>query len=108
MQASPPREPEVNKLFRLAGHYKADLYLHVGLAPMLRVRGVTRESVLQPLSQHDLEHLLLPILSAEQGHRLDREEEVTFTYVCAEYNFRVSVSKNCGQLRLSARWLEVA
>jgi len=64
---------------------------------------------MRPLSHEDLEHLLLPILSAEQQQRLGQEEEVAFTYRFERDNlFRVSVSKKGGQFMLSAQWLEVA
>jgi Tfp pilus assembly pilus retraction ATPase PilT len=106
MEASSQREPEINKLFRLAKKYKADLYLHVGLAPMFKIKGVAREALLPPLSHQDLHHLVLPILTAEQQHHLD-QEEVTFAYVVEKDSvFRLNVSKKRGQLSLSARWVE--
>jgi Tfp pilus assembly pilus retraction ATPase PilT len=110
MDPWPEREPEINKLFRLARKHKAsDLYLRVGLAPLLRFGDVIRQTEMRPFSQQDLEHLLLPILYAEQQERLGHGEEVAFTYVYEEGDaYLVSVSKMSNKLRLSAHWLDVA
>ena len=58
----PPREPEVNKLFRMVMKYEAsDLHLKVGQPPMMRLRGDIRRVHMPPLTQEDMERLLLPI-----------------------------------------------
>jgi twitching motility protein PilT len=108
MEVAPQHEPEINKLFRLARKYQArDLYLQVGLPPLLRVKGDIRQTLLQPLSPQDLEHLLLPILSAEQQQCLDQGGVVAFTYVFEKDNrVRLSVFKMQGRFKLAARWDE--
>lgn len=108
MEASPEREPKVNKLFRLARKVEAsDFYLHIGSPPLMRVGGVTRPTLLQPLAQEDLEHLLVPLLFPEQQRHLDQQKEVSFTYSCEEGSlYRVSVSNNSGQLRVAAHRVE--
>jgi twitching motility protein PilT len=108
MLASPQREPEINKLFRLAGkHQASDLYLHVGLPPLLKIKGTTRETILRRLSQEVLEGLLLPILSAEQQQCLDQENEIGFTYGVEKDNlFRLELSKKRGQITMSAHRIE--
>jgi Tfp pilus assembly pilus retraction ATPase PilT len=110
MRALPQREPEIHKLFRLARkHQASELYLHVGLAPMLRLRGVIREGLLPPLTPQDLEKLLLPLLNPELRQRLDQQGEVTFTYAFEDDSqFCLSVSNRSGRLGLSARCVEAS
>ena len=65
-------------------------------------------ALLRPLSQQDLERLLLPILSEEQQKCIDQQKDVAFTYVFDKDSLvRLSVSKECGKLKMSAHWLEV-
>ena len=55
------REPEVNKLFRMVmKHEASDLHLKVGQPPMMRLRGDIRQMDMRPLTQEDMERLLLP------------------------------------------------
>ncbi|MBY0230120.1 MAG: hypothetical protein K2W96_12635 [Gemmataceae bacterium] len=107
MDASPQHEPEINKLFRLATkHGASDLCLRVGSAPLLKLRGVDRLTDLRPLTQQDLERLVSPILHADQRQRLGLGEKVDFTYAVEEgVAYRVGVSREGGQLSLSARRL---
>src|SRR5215469_8439607 len=57
------REPEVNKLFRMVmKHEGSDLHLKVGQPPMMRLRGDIRQMQMRPLTQDDMERLLLPTL----------------------------------------------
>ena len=101
-----PHEPEVNKLFRMVMKYEAsDLHLKVGQPPMLRLRGDIRRTNSPPLTQEDMERLLLPNL--KPGHRKILEEEggVDFSYVIGqdEARFRVSLFKQRGRLSLVSR-----
>src|SRR5262245_48538260 len=49
--AEPKKEPDVNKLFRMVMKFEgSDLHLKVGLAPMMRLRGVIRRMEMRPLS----------------------------------------------------------
>jgi Tfp pilus assembly pilus retraction ATPase PilT len=104
----PEREPEANKLFRLASKLRASGFdLEVDSAPLMRLGGVTKATNLRPLSRQDLERLLSPLLFAEQRRRLDQGEHVTFAYTCEEGSvYRVNVSGKGGQLRLSAHRVE--
>src|SRR3954447_25097965 len=100
------KEPEVNKLFRMVMKYEAsDLHLKVGQPPMLRLRGDIRRTNSPPLTQEDMERLLLPNL--KPGHRKILEEEggVDFSYVIGqdEARFRVSLFKQRGRLSLVSR-----
>jgi hypothetical protein len=53
--------------------------------------------------------LVLPLLYPQQQQRLGRGEEVEFTYTCEEGSvYRVTVSREGSQLRLSARRLGMA
>src|SRR5882672_9196851 len=55
------KEPEANKLFRMVMKMQAsDLHLKVGQPPMMRLRGDIRRADMRPLSQEDMERLLLP------------------------------------------------
>src|ERR1700751_1454756 len=75
-------EPEVNKLFRMVmKHEGSDLHLKVGLPPMMRLRGDIRRMDMRPLTQEDMERLLLPQLKPNHRKILDEEGGVDFSYV---------------------------
>src|SRR6059058_2919339 len=105
-RAEVKKEPAVNQLFRMVMKYEAsDLHLKVGQPPMLRLRGDIRRTNSPPLTQEDMERLLLPNL--KPGHRKILEEEggVDFSYVIGqdEARFRVSLFKQRGRLSLVSR-----
>src|SRR5437764_4410350 len=100
------KEPEVNKLFRLVMKMQAsDIHLKVGQPPMMRLRGDIRRMEMRPLSQEDMERLLLPNLQPKRRKVLDAEGGVDFSYVIGadECRFRVSLFKQRGRLSLVAR-----
>jgi len=100
------REPEVNKLFRMVmKHEGSDLHLKVGLPPMMRLRGDIRRADMRPLTQDDMERLLLPLLNERQRRILDEEGGVDFSYVVGqdECRFRVSLFKQRNRLSLVSR-----
>jgi twitching motility protein PilT len=100
------REPEVNKLFRMVmKHEASDLHLKVGQPPMMRLRGDIRRADARPLTQEDMERLLLPGLTPRQRRILDEEGGVDFSYVVGqdECRFRVSLFKQRNRLSLVAR-----
>src|SRR3954454_16385125 len=77
-----PREPEVNKLFRMVmKHEASDLHLKVGQPPMMRLRGDIRRVDMRPLTQEDMERLLLSILTPRLRKILDDEGGVDFSWV---------------------------
>src|SRR5262249_61031854 len=99
------KEPEVNKLFRMVmKHEGSDLHLKVGLPPMMRLRGDIRRMDMRPLTQEDMERLLLPQLKPHHRKMLDDEGGVDFSYVIGadESRFRVSLFKQRGRLSLVA------
>src|SRR5436305_12608200 len=88
------REPEVNKLFRMVmKHQASDLHLKVGLPPMMRLRGDIRRMDMRPLTQQDMERLLLPHLTERQRRILEEEGGADFSYVVGddECRFRASL-----------------
>jgi twitching motility protein PilT len=100
------KEPEVNKLFRMVMKYEgSDLHLKVGQPPMMRLRGDIRRMEMRPLTQEDMERLLLPGLSPKLRKILDDEGGVDFSYVIGqdECRFRVSLFRQRGRLSLVAR-----
>jgi twitching motility protein PilT len=100
------KEPEVNKLFRMVmKHEASDLHLKVGLPPMMRLRGDIRRMEMRPLTQEDMERLLLSNLKESHRKILDEEGGVDFSYVVGqdECRFRVSLFKQRGRLSLVAR-----
>jgi len=100
------REPEANKLFRMVMKLQAsDLHLKVGQPPMVRLRGDIRRTEAKPLTQEDMERMLLPLLSPRQRKILDEEGGVDFSYVIGddECRFRVSLFKQKGRLSLVSR-----
>jgi twitching motility protein PilT len=104
--AAVKREPEVNKLFRMVmKHEASDLHLKVGMPPMMRLRGDIRRMDMRPLTQEDMERLLLPHLNERQRRILEEEGGVDFCYVVGqdECRFRVSLFRQRGRLSLVSR-----
>jgi len=100
------KEPEVNKLFRMTMKFEAsDLHLKVGHPPMMRLRGDIRKTDMRPLTQEDMERLLLPHLKPSHRKILEEEGGVDFSYVVGrdEARFRVSLFKQRGRLSLVSR-----
>jgi twitching motility protein PilT len=100
------KEPEVNKLFRMVmKHEGSDLHLKVGQPPMMRLKGDIRRADMRPLTQEDMERLLLPTLDARKQKILDEEGGVDFSYVIGhdECRFRVSLFRQRNRLSLVAR-----
>ena len=104
--ANGQKEPEVNKLFRLVMKFEAsDLHLKVGQPPMMRYKGDIRRVDMRPLTQEDMERLLLPNLQPKHRKILEEEGGVDFSYVIGndECRFRVSLFKQRGRLSLVSR-----
>lgn len=105
--ATARKEPPANQLFRMVMKQQAsDLHLKVGQPPMMRIRGdVGRVEGMRPLTQEDMERLLLPLLTPKLRKILDDEGGVDFSYVIGddECRFRVSLFKQRGRLSLVAR-----
>ena len=100
------KEPEVNKLFRMVmKHEASDLHLKAGQKPMMRLRGDIRQVETKPLTQEEMERLLLPILKPNHRKILDEEGGVDFSWVIGkdECRFRVSLFKQRGKLSVVAR-----
>jgi twitching motility protein PilT len=100
------REPEVNKLFRaVMKHEGSDLHLKVGQPPCMRLKGVIQRMNAPPLTQEQMEKLLLPLLNERQRRILDEEGGVDFSYVVGqdECRFRVSLFRQRGRLGLVSR-----
>lgn len=106
VDAKTAAEPEVNKLFRLVmKHEASDLHLKVGQPPMMRMRGDIRRLEMRPLSQEDMERLLLTQLAPKHRKILEDEGGVDYSYTVGndECRFRVSLFKQRGRLSLVAR-----
>src|SRR5215470_19142568 len=104
--AEPNIEPEANKLFRMVmKHEASDLHLKVGQPPMMRLRGDIRRVDMRPLTQEDMERLLLSILTPRMRKILDEEGGADFSWVVGqdECRFRVSLFKQRGKLSLVSR-----
>ena len=57
----------VNKLFRMVmKHEASDLHLKVGQPPMMRLKGDIRRMDTPPLTEEQMERLLLPIMTPKQ------------------------------------------
>src|SRR5262249_4369643 len=96
LSGSPRREPEGNKLFRALIEVEgSDLNLQVGLAPMMRLKGEIQKMNAPPLSQEDMERLLLPIMSERMRRILEETGGADFAHVVGqdECRFRVNLFK---------------
>jgi twitching motility protein PilT len=101
----PPREPEINKLFRVINKYQASaLHLRVGEPPMAYLRGDLRPMRLPPLSAPDMQQQLYPIMGEQQRQRLDTTGTAFFSHVVGKYecSFVCTVTQKDGLLSLSA------
>src|SRR3954454_13744439 len=90
--AETKKEHEVNKLFRMVMKFEgSDLHLKVGQPPMMRLKGDIRRMEMRPLTQEDMERLLLPNLKPQHREILDKEVGVDFSYTVGadECRFRV-------------------
>src|SRR5262249_57502273 len=83
----------------------SDRHLKVGQPPMMRLRGDIVKLNAPPLSQEDMERLLLPQLKEKHRKILEEEGGVDFSYVIGndECRFRVSLFKQRGKLSLVSR-----
>src|SRR5208337_1560709 len=100
------REPEVNKLFRTVMKFEgSDLHLKVGQPPMLRHKGMIRRMEMRPLTQDDMERLLMPLMGAREKRILEETGGIDFAHVIGndECRFRVNLFKQRGRLSLVAR-----
>ena len=101
-------EPEANKLFRMVmKHEGSDLHLKVGLSPAMRLAGVLRQMQIPPLTAHDMERLMFPLLSPRQKEILDETGGIDFAHIIfdgkKETRFRVNLFKQRSRLSLVAR-----
>src|SRR4051812_47821299 len=93
---APAKEPEVNKLFRaVMKHEGSDLHLKVGLPPMMRHRGIIKKMDLPPLSQEQMEKLLIPIMGKKNIAVFEDTGGADFAHVIGndESRFRVNMLK---------------
>jgi len=86
-------------------HEASDLHLKAGQPPMMRMRGEIVRMDMRPLSNEDMERLLLPLLNPKQKKILDEEGGVDYSYVVGqdECRFRVSLFRQRGRLSLISR-----
>src|SRR5580700_4172095 len=86
-------------------HEASDLHLKAGMPPMMRLKGVIRRMDMRPLTQEDMERLLLPTLNANQRKILDETGGIDYAHVVGndECRFRVNLFKQRGRLSLVAR-----
>ena len=102
-------EPEANKLFRMVMKHKgSDLHLKVGNPPAMRLSGVLRQMQMPPLTAHDMERLMFPLLTTRQREILDTTGGSDFAHIVTdadgtETRFRVNLFSARGRLSLVAR-----
>src|SRR5260370_41286978 len=100
------REPEINKLFRMVmKHEGSDLHMKVGLAPMMRLRGIIRQMEMRPLTEQEMEPLVYPIVSEHHRKILEETGGADFAHIIGEdeCHFRVNDFKQRGYLSVVAR-----
>jgi twitching motility protein PilT len=104
--AASVREPEINKLYRVVmKHEGSDLHLKVGQPPMMRLKGVIRRMEMRPLTQEDMERLILPTLDARQRRIFEETGGMDYAHIVGqdECRFRVNLFKQRGKISLVAR-----
>jgi twitching motility protein PilT len=101
-----PGEPPANQLFRTVMlHSGSDLHLKAGLSGMMRLRGVIQKMATKPLSNDDLERLLLPLMNEKQRKTFDEKGGADFAHIVGndECRFRVNLFRQRGKMALVAR-----
>ena len=96
---------EIQELFKLAVNYKAsDLHLLVGVSPTLRVDGELKKlSTLPPLTQEEMEKMLLSLLTPEQKEVFLANKELDFSYSFGNLRLRVNFYYQKGTMAASFR-----
>jgi twitching motility protein PilT len=96
---------EVNKLFRtVVKNGGSDLHLKVGSPPVIRLSGSLRQMDMKPLSQADVEKLMLPTVPERVRHLIEQDGGVDYAHVLPEgQRFRVNLFQQRGQLSMAAR-----
>jgi twitching motility protein PilT len=86
-------------------HQGSDLHLKVGVAPMMRLKGLIRQMERPPLTQEEMERLIYPTLNERQHQILEETGGVDYAHVVGqeEGRFRVNLFKQRGRLGLVAR-----
>jgi twitching motility protein PilT len=100
------KEPEINKLFRVVmKHEGSDLHLKVGQPPMMRLKGLIRRMEMRPLTQEDMERLVLPTIDPRERRILEETGGIDYAHVIGhdECRFRVNLFKQRGKLSVVAR-----
>ncbi|UCF42849.1 MAG: PilT/PilU family type 4a pilus ATPase [Planctomycetota bacterium] len=104
-RAGSSREPELNKLLRVAiKNLASDLHLKVGQPPKLRIRGQLKDTTGEPMTQQRIEHLILDILTEAQKETLVKTGTVDFAYSIEDRErFRMNIFRQRGLTSLAAR-----
>ena len=107
LPAQVKKEPEANKLFRMVMKYEAsDLHLKVGQPPMMRLKGVIRRMEMRPLSQEDMERMIVGGIMLEHHRKILADTGgADFAHIVGddECRFRVNVFYQRGKLSLVSR-----
>ncbi len=104
-KAGSSREPELNKLLRVAVKTLAsDLHLKVGQPPKLRIQGQLKDTTGEPMTQQAIEHLVLEILTDAQKQTLLKTGTLDFAYSIEDRErFRMNIFRQRGLTSLAAR-----
>jgi twitching motility protein PilT len=104
-KADPRREPELNKLLRVAIKTLAsDLHLKVGQPPKLRIQGYLKDTTGEPLTQQRIEYLVSEILTDAQKQTLLKTGTLDFAYGIEDRErFRMNIFRQRGLISLAAR-----
>ncbi len=101
-----PGEMPANQLFRtVMMHEASDLHLKSGMPGMMRLRGVIQRMATKPLTNDDLEKLLMPLLTEKQRRTFEDTGGIDFAHVVGndECRFRVNIFKQRGKMALVSR-----
>ncbi|UCC21650.1 MAG: PilT/PilU family type 4a pilus ATPase [Planctomycetota bacterium] len=104
-KADPRREPELNKLLRVAIKTLAsDLHLKVGQPPKLRIQGQLKDTTGEPMTQQRIERLVSEILTDAQKQTLLKTGTLDFAYGIEDRErFRMNIFRQRGLISLAAR-----
>ena len=101
-------ELEVHRLFRvLVKNRGSDLHMKVGSPPILRLAGDLRQLEMKPLTEDDIERLVLPTIKPKLRDMLEEQGAVDYSYALPEgQRFRINVYRQRTYLSVAVRRVE--
>jgi twitching motility protein PilT len=94
----------IHRLLEAMGRLQAsDLHIKVGVPPTYRVNGILRPIQSEPLTEHEADHILDPIVPDKLKERFENEGGIDFATFVKEDRFRVNMYRSGGHTNAAIR-----